>query len=94
MPHKPSELILPPGTRPPKAIPKCPGCQEEFAEGQFIIHFVGAVVPGGLRTAPIHLGCAIELSRRAAQEAEVEAEVEEAKAWVHGDVGAEAEPGG
>ncbi len=74
MPQNLSDLVLPPGTRPPKAIPKCPGCHEEFAEGQFIIHFVGAVVPGGLRTAPIHLGCAIELARRAAEEEAAEAE--------------------
>lgn len=68
MPQNPNELVLPPGTRPPKAIPKCPGCQEEFAEGQLVVHFIGAVVPGGLRTAPIHMGCAIELVRRAAEE--------------------------
>lgn len=79
-PPSPSDdLVLPPGSRPPKAIPKCPACQQEFQEGQIIVHFVSAVAPGGLRTAPIHLGCAIALVQamaEAASEAASEPEAE------------------
>ena len=74
-----SDLVLPPGTRPPKTVPKCPGCQEEFTPGQLIVHFIGATAPGALKTAPIHFGCALATAQAMA--------TEEAEA-------AEAEPGG
>lgn len=69
-PQNPSDdLVLPPGSRLPKAIPQCAVCQQEFQEGQIIVHFVSAVAPGGLRTAPIHLGCAIAMVQAMAEEA-------------------------
>lgn len=78
MTQSPNDLVLPPGTRPPQAIPKCPGCQQEFEPGQLIVHFIGAVAPGALKTAPIHLGCALATAQAAAQaDAEAEAAEEE-----------------
>lgn len=74
MVQQPSDsLVLPPGARPPKAIPKCPGCQQEFAPGQLVVHFIGAVAPGALKTAPIHLGCALAAAQAAAKAAAQEA---------------------
>lgn len=70
MPQTPDSLILPPGARPEKAIPKCPGCQQEFEPGQLIVHFIGATAPGALKTAPIHFGCALATAQAAAQQAE------------------------
>ena len=74
MVQQPSDsLVLPPGARPPQVIPKCPGCQEEFMPGQLIVHFIGAVAPGALKTAPIHFGCALATAQaQATEEAEEE----------------------
>ncbi len=79
-------LVLPPGTRPPKVIPKCPGCQQEFEPGQLVVHFIGAVAPGALKTAPIHFGCALATAQAAAQEAaELSPEDEEELARIAAD---------
>lgn len=69
MPQNPSDgLILPPGTRPPKAIPQCPACEQEFVAGQVVVYFIGEVAPGALKLAPIHLGCALQAAQAVAQE--------------------------
>ena len=76
MPPTPSDLVLPSGARPPKTVPKCPSCQTEFEPGQLIVHFIGAVAPGALKTAPIHFGCALATALQAAS---LEAEAEESE---------------
>lgn len=79
-PPNPSDLVLPPGTRSqtPKAIPSCPACQTEFTEGQLVIHFIGAVAPGAMKTAPIHFGCALAtVQAQAEDDADRMAEVAE-----------------